>query len=300
MQGVHWGLVPSFTAAGSKPDFFRMFNARCESVASKGVFSRLLKHKHHRCLVVVDGFYEWKAEHKVKQPYYLHMKDRPLVFAGLCDTWTKGEGKDENLPTCTILTTEVSEQLAWLHTRQPVMLPDAAACHQWLESDEHEKLQHLYTPYNGPDLVWHAVTPNMNKASYQGDDCAKPLKQNKMSSFFSKSPKDAASADPQPAGASRSASAGTTKRARQQQAGKDEDGSATKQEALEDTKLAANADAEQGSDAQHDSGDKSIGTPKKQKRSDHDESNSSVQKASPGNAASKSPGTKSLHAFYEK
>jgi putative SOS response-associated peptidase YedK len=80
VEPMQWGLVPSFTKQGSKPDFYRMFNARCETVRTKPIFSRLLKGR--RCIVCVDGFYEWRQEHKVKQPYYVHLKDRPLLFAG--------------------------------------------------------------------------------------------------------------------------------------------------------------------------------------------------------------------------
>lgn len=80
LEGMRWGLVPAFTKAGEKPNFFRMFNARSETVPSKSIFSRLLT--SNRCIVCVDGFYEWKDEHKGKQPYYIHLKDRPLLFAG--------------------------------------------------------------------------------------------------------------------------------------------------------------------------------------------------------------------------
>eukprot|EP00892_Ulva_mutabilis_P001789 jgi/Ulvmu1/11610/UM008_0011.1 len=80
LEGMRWGLVPSFTKAGEKPNFFRMFNARSETVLSKSIFSRLLK--TNRCIVCVDGFYEWKDEHKGKQPYYIYLKDKPLLFAG--------------------------------------------------------------------------------------------------------------------------------------------------------------------------------------------------------------------------
>lgn len=57
MQTMAWGLVPSWTKMGDKPDFFRMFNARCETVPEKSVFSRLLGAK--RCIVLLNGFYEW-------------------------------------------------------------------------------------------------------------------------------------------------------------------------------------------------------------------------------------------------
>jgi hypothetical protein len=55
-----WGLVPSFTKPGSQLDFYKMFNARSESVAEKPVFSRLLS--SHRCVVLLEGFYEWKTD----------------------------------------------------------------------------------------------------------------------------------------------------------------------------------------------------------------------------------------------
>ena len=53
-----WGLVPSFNKKDTKPDYFRMFNARSETVAEKSVFSRLLHSR--RCIVLLNGFYEWK------------------------------------------------------------------------------------------------------------------------------------------------------------------------------------------------------------------------------------------------
>jgi putative SOS response-associated peptidase YedK len=52
-----WGLVPSWTKKEEKLDFFRMFNARSETVPEKTVFSRLLGSK--RCVVLLNGFYEW-------------------------------------------------------------------------------------------------------------------------------------------------------------------------------------------------------------------------------------------------
>lgn len=194
LQGMRWGLVPSFTKRDSKPDFWRMFNARSEGVASRGIFSRLLKHPDRRCVVVVEGFYEWKTEHKRKQPYYVHRAGgAPLLFAGLHDNWADGEEAGVDMPTATILTTDSSERLAWLHDRMPVVLPDAQACRRWLSAPVGE-LEALYTPYNGQDLVWHAVTPAMGKASYKGADCAVPLKVATVASFFSASPSKKAAA----------------------------------------------------------------------------------------------------------
>ncbi|XP_054789740.1 uncharacterized protein LOC129295265 [Prosopis cineraria] len=91
---MKWGLVPSFTKKTEKPDHYKMFNARSESVGEKASFRRLLP--KCRCLVVVEGFYEWKKDGSGKQPYYIHFKDgRPLVFAALYDSWQNSEG---NIP----------------------------------------------------------------------------------------------------------------------------------------------------------------------------------------------------------
>jgi putative SOS response-associated peptidase YedK len=157
-------LVPSWTKPSEKPNHFRMFNARSETVADKGVFKRLLT-GGKRCIALADGFYEWKKDARgEKQPYYVHKHDgRPMMFAALYDKWhgpsegtagsafaassaatgasgdVQGHGgadADEGvLYSFTILTTSPSKDLTWLHDRMPVILrsdEDAAA---WLGVD---------------------------------------------------------------------------------------------------------------------------------------------------------------------
>jgi putative SOS response-associated peptidase YedK len=72
---MRFGLVPSYTDKAAKVDFYRMFNARSETIAEKGVFSRLLQRR--RGVVLLNGFYEWSMEKagasQVRQPYYLHL-----------------------------------------------------------------------------------------------------------------------------------------------------------------------------------------------------------------------------------
>lgn len=189
---MKWGLVPGFTKKTDKPDFFKMFNARSESVAEKASFRRLLP--KNRCLVAVDGFYEWKKEGSKKQPYYIHFKDeRPLVFAALFDSWQNSGG--ETLYTFTILTTASSSALDWLHDRMPVILGDKDSVDTWLDDPSTSKLQPLLAPYEKSDLVWYPVTSAIGKLSFDGPECIQqiPLKasQNSLiSKFFSaKQPK---------------------------------------------------------------------------------------------------------------
>lgn len=185
---MKWGLIPSFTKKNEKPDFYKMFNARSESVTEKASFRRLLPKS--RCLVAVEGFYEWKKDGSKKQPYYIHFKDgRPLVFAALYDTWQSSEG--EILYTFTILTTSSSSALEWLHDRMPVILGDKESSDAWLNGSSSSKYDTILKPYEESDLVWYPVTPAMGKPSFDGPECIKEIQlktegKNPISNFFSK------------------------------------------------------------------------------------------------------------------
>ncbi|XWS76010.1 hypothetical protein CRYUN_Cryun01aG0140900 [Craigia yunnanensis] len=180
---MKWGLIPSFTKKTDKPDFYKMFNARTESVCEKASFHRLLPKS--RCLVAIEGFYEWKKDGLKKQPYYIHFKDgRPMVFAALNDSWENSEG--EKLYTFTILTTSSSSALQWLHDRMPVILDDKGSTDTWLKG---LKIDTLLKPYENPDLVWYPV-PAIGKLTFEGPECVKEVslktqEKNSISKFFS-------------------------------------------------------------------------------------------------------------------
>ncbi|KAK3285211.1 hypothetical protein CYMTET_7169 [Cymbomonas tetramitiformis] len=138
LQSMKWGLVPIFTKKDEKLDHYRMMNARSESVHERPAYRRLLK--QNRCIVLVNGFYEWAKEGKQKQPYYIttsanapHDEETVLCLAGLFDTWMSADGT--SLFTYTILTTEVCDRLRWLHNRMPVILPSREAQRAWLSMD---------------------------------------------------------------------------------------------------------------------------------------------------------------------
>ncbi|CAA7396158.1 unnamed protein product [Spirodela intermedia] len=185
---MKWGLVPSFTKKTDKPDHYRMFNARSESIREKASFRRLIP--KNRCLVAMEGFYEWKKDGSKKQPYYIYFKDgRPLVFAALYDSWHNSEG--EVVYTFTILTTCSSSALQWLHDRMPVILGDKTSIDIWLNGSASEVDSVAGRPYEGPDLVWHPVTAAMGKPSFDGPECvkeiqSKPAEKGSLSKFLKK------------------------------------------------------------------------------------------------------------------
>lgn len=124
-----WGLIPSWSKDPSIAN--RLINARAETLDKKPSFRDAFKKR--RCLIVADGFYEWKREGKSKIPFYFYMKSgRPFGFAGLYETWRSPDKKEIN--TCVIITTGANELIAPFHDRMPVIL-SADKERVWLGSD---------------------------------------------------------------------------------------------------------------------------------------------------------------------
>jgi putative SOS response-associated peptidase YedK len=122
---LKWGLVPSWAKDPSIGN--KLINARGETVSEKPAFRKAFKQQ--RCLVLADGFYEWKREGKTKQPYYIRFKDsRPFAFAGL---WERSEKQEPALETCALITTGPNALMEPIHNRMLVILPEQSYA-SWL------------------------------------------------------------------------------------------------------------------------------------------------------------------------
>ncbi len=167
---LKWGLIPSWAkdpAIGS-----RMINARSETIAQKPSFRTAFVRR--RCLVLADGYYEWKKEAGGKQPYLVHMQDdQPFDFAGLWEYWEGG-------PTysCTVITTEANDATSNLHHRMPVIL-DPTNVPTWLDPSNEDKsaLQELLKPYGGDNLVIDKVSKHVNNARHEDPKCVEVQKE---------------------------------------------------------------------------------------------------------------------------
>ena len=124
-----WGLIPSWSKDLSIGN--RMINARAETVAEKPSFRGPFK--TNRCLIIADGFYEWRKTPDGKVPVYIRMKnERPFGMAGLFSDWDSPDG--EMLRTCTIITTQPNDLLAPIHNRMPVIIGQGHR-NLWLDPD---------------------------------------------------------------------------------------------------------------------------------------------------------------------
>lgn len=164
LSQLRWGLIPSWAKDAKIGS--RMINARAETVAEKPSFRAAFKRR--RCLVLSDGYYEWKKEGKTKQPFYIRMNDeRPFAFAGLWETWR--DEHDEPIESCTIITTTANELTKSLHERMPVILEDVDY-DTWLDRENEDRgaLEQLLQPYESSQMSVESVSTHVN--SVKNDD----------------------------------------------------------------------------------------------------------------------------------
>ncbi|MGQ0840098.1 SOS response-associated peptidase [Actinokineospora sp.] len=143
LRVMKWGLVPAWAKDASIGS--RMINARSESAAEKPAFKTSLARR--RCILPADGWYEWRRDGKVKQPFYTTPQDgSSLAMAGLWSAWhDKADSAAPVLITCSVLTTDAIGPLSEIHHRMPLLLgPDAWS--RWLDPDSQDVAELLAPP----------------------------------------------------------------------------------------------------------------------------------------------------------
>jgi putative SOS response-associated peptidase YedK len=171
LELFRWGLIPSWAkdpAIGN-----RLINARAETLAEKPSFRTALKKR--RCLILADGFYEWKREGNKKTPMYVQLKDQqPFAFAGLWEVWKSPD--DKLVKSCTIITTTPNALMEKIHDRMPVILPPKAY-DLWLSPGElpAEKALPLLKPFAASQMRAVTVSPLVNNPKFDSPECVVPV-----------------------------------------------------------------------------------------------------------------------------
>jgi len=161
---LRWGLVPFWAkdlSIGAK-----LNNARGETVADKPSFRSAFKAR--RCLVPASGFYEWKTEAKIKQPYFISLKSGdPMAFAGIWESWTSKES-GEIVETVCIVTTGPNEVMAPIHDRMPVIV----GLHHWKNwlTGSADAAQQLVAPYPAEEMQAWPVSRRVSRSTEQGPE----------------------------------------------------------------------------------------------------------------------------------
>ena len=157
---INWGLIPFWvkddeTALRIKK---RALNARSKTIFDKPMFRQSIISK--RCLVLVDGFFEWRHLNNKSYPYYIRLIDhQPFALAGIWDKW---QSRDTGIEVgiFSVITTEANELLAQIHNtreRMPVILPNENE-KRWIDNNlDKVEIESMLKPYGAENLVAYPV-----------------------------------------------------------------------------------------------------------------------------------------------
>ena len=164
---LRWGLVPWWSKDPKIGN--RFIQARAETVPTAAAYRGSFKSK--RCLVVVDGFYEWSGTKKERKAHAVRLPSaEPFAIAGLWDSWKSPEGT--RLETCCVITTASRGALAAVHDRMPLVL-DEEARDRWLTASPDEARSLLDAPSPLP-LVVIPVSSWVNDVRHEDEHCLDP------------------------------------------------------------------------------------------------------------------------------
>ena len=159
---LRWGLVPFWAKDPTIGN--RMINARAETVAEKPSYRAAFRHR--RCIVLADGFYEWRREGDIKTPHFISLASgEPFALAGLWENWNDKES-GESLQTTTLITTAANDFMTPLHHRMPVIL-EASTAGEWLAGST--ELLDDVAAITPPLQAW-PVDRRVNNARNEGEE----------------------------------------------------------------------------------------------------------------------------------
>jgi len=150
-----WGLIPFWAKDPSIGN--KLINARAETIIEKPSFKQAFRLR--RCLVLSDGFFEWKKA-KEKTPYRISLQDcTPFSMAGIWENWKNPEG--EVIRSFSIITTHANSLIENIHDRMPVILQREDE-KKWLDSSQEKELLGLLQPYPSEQMKTYPISKKVN------------------------------------------------------------------------------------------------------------------------------------------
>jgi putative SOS response-associated peptidase YedK len=166
-----WGFLPPWAKDFSEGGM--MINARAESLDRKPSFRAAFRKQ--RCLIVADGFYEWKRKDRKKTPYYVKLKSGgPFGLAGL---YNYGKSPDGNgICGCAVITTEANALVSSVHDRMPAIVP-VEKVGMWLDPscEDLGALKEILVPYPPENMEMYRVSSRVNSGSIDSEVNITPM-----------------------------------------------------------------------------------------------------------------------------
>jgi putative SOS response-associated peptidase YedK len=171
IKTMRWGLIPSWAKDIKIGN--RLINARSDTLSEKPSFQKLLQ--SNRCVIITDGYYEWRQTNNGKIPYYIHHPHNNILpMAGLWDRWIDENNKEYH--TYTVITTEPAQPLAHIHNRMPVIL-NFNELDDWVSAKYSAKeTLNMLDPFTHP-LEFYPVSNFVNSPRNNSEICIQPIIQ---------------------------------------------------------------------------------------------------------------------------
>ena len=167
---LKWGLIPSW--AKDPKIGFKLSNARSETIQEKPSFRSAFKSR--RCVIPVDGFYEWQLQDGKKKPYFIHRNDnKQLLIAGIWENWTSPMG--EQIKSCSLLTTSATSPIDSIHDRMPVFI-SKTRLNEWLniETKTEDLVAFFQNSEHSQELLLTSVNAQVNNTRFDHESCILP------------------------------------------------------------------------------------------------------------------------------
>lgn len=161
---THFGYLPSWAPSKTSMNI----NARSESIYEKKTFRESFKYR--RCIIPINGFYEWEKDDKEKTPYLVSdLENDYLALAGIWDEYFD-EQLNMNIVTVALITCDANEKLGKIHHRMPVIL-DKKDFNIWLNSEDIKEVNSLFKIYPNKKINIYEVTSEVNKVLFDETIC---------------------------------------------------------------------------------------------------------------------------------
>ena len=174
IKTMSWGITPKWSKK-------KLINARIETLQQKPAFRNLLN--TNRCLIICDGYYEWKKERGGSQPYYIYIKNKKLILmAGL---WTNSNlNSGENFDSCTIITKPTQHNISEIHNRMPLIL-HLSNVDTWLNSKDNSYDYFISDlSYSNIELEYHSISKAINDPFNSNPELLNPINLKKTINLF--------------------------------------------------------------------------------------------------------------------
>ncbi|XP_038207375.1 abasic site processing protein HMCES isoform X2 [Zerene cesonia] len=220
LKPMMWGIIPPWHKGHYKHHNLSTNNCRLENIQHSKLYSPILNNGG-RCIIVAEGFYEWQTtlKNKVKQPYYIYMKQESdisisdpkswknefkenegwkgiklLYMAGLYHAW---QDNDVIIYSYSVITMDSNETFSWLHHRMPAILDNDEQVEAWLDIDNVNVNLALKYLTQTKILEWHPVSTLVNNSKNKSLECNRKISiedkpktmQKSLTAWFSKTTK---------------------------------------------------------------------------------------------------------------